>query len=240
MMPEDGDGPLFEARSVTRRFGAIAAIDRLDLAVHPGERILLLGRNGAGKTTLLRVAATLLRPTTGAVRHFGSDGAADAERAAVRGRIGYLGHGSLLYDDLTVAENLRFHAGLHGLGDRRLLVARALEEVGLADRADDPAGTLSRGLAQRLAAARAFLHRPRLLLLDEPFTGLDRPGVARLQAILRDRLGDAGGCLLATHDVLSAWPLVGRVVVLSGGRIAADRPAAGLDPAGVAALPGLA
>ncbi|HZN02280.1 MAG TPA: heme ABC exporter ATP-binding protein CcmA, partial [Candidatus Polarisedimenticolia bacterium] len=203
------------------------------------ERILLLGSNGAGKTTLLRVAATLLRPTAGSIAHFGA-GTSEADRAAARGGIGYLGHGSLLYDDLTVAENLRFHAGLHGLSDRAARVERALDEVGLRDRADDPAGTLSRGLAQRLSAARAFLHRPRLMLLDEPFTGLDRPGVARLQAILRDRLGETGGCLLATHDVVSAWPLVGRVVVLAQGRIAADRATAGLDPAGVASLPGLA
>ena len=232
------DGPLFEARSVSRRYGAVAALDRVDLTLRPGERILLLGKNGAGKTTLLRVAATLLRPTTGSVRHFGT-GTSEAERIAVRGRIGYLAHGSLLYDDLTVAGNLRFHAGLHGLSDPAARVGAALDEVGLSDRADDPAGTLSRGLQQRLSAARAFLHRPRLLLLDEPFTGLDRAGVARLRAILADRLGEAGGCLLATHDLVSAWPLVGRVVVLDGGRIVVDRPTAGLDPAGVASLQGL-
>ena len=233
-----GDGPLFEARSVSRRYGSVAALDRVDLIVRKGERVLLLGRNGAGKTTLLRVAATLLRPTTGSVRHFDS-GTGEADQAEARGRIGYLAHGSLLYDDLTVEENLEVHAGLHGLGDRAGRVRRALEEVGLQGRAGDPAGTLSRGLAQRLAAARAFLHRPDLLLLDEPFTGLDRPGVARLQDILRDRLGDAGGCLLATHDIPSAWPLVDRIVVLASGRVAADRPAAGFDPSAIASLPGM-
>jgi heme exporter protein A len=233
-----GASPLFEARSLSRRFGAIPAVDGVDLALQRGERILLLGRNGAGKTTLLRLAATLLRPSSGSLRHFGIEASGD-ERAAVRGRIGYLPHGRLLYDDLTVAENLRFHARLHGLDGAAGRVARALDETGLQGRADDAAGTLSRGLQQRLSAARAFLHRPDLLLLDEPFTGLDRPGVLRLQAMLSDRLGTDGACLLATHDFASAWPLVTRVLVLAAGRVALDRPTAGLREADLPCLPGL-
>jgi heme ABC exporter ATP-binding subunit CcmA len=234
-----GDGPLLEIRSVSRRFGVVAALDRIDLTLQPGERVLLLGRNGAGKTTLLRLAATLLRPTDGTLRHFGREARGD-EGAAVRGRLGYLPHGSLLYDDLSVAGNLRFHAALHGLTDVRGRVQRALEETGLSGRAGDPAGTLSRGLQQRLSAARAFLHRPELLLLDEPFTGLDAPGVLLLQGMLRERLGTAGACLLATHDIPSSWPLVTRVVALAAGRIVLDRNADGLAPADLKTLPGAA
>ena len=233
-----GEAPLFEARSLSRRFGAVPAVDRLDLTLRSGERVLLLGRNGAGKTTLLRMAATLLRPSSGTLRHFGVETRGD-ERAAVRGRIGYLPHGRLLYDDLTVAENLRFQVRLHGLDAAPARVSRALDETGLSNRAEDPAGTLSRGLQQRLSAARAFLHRPDLLLLDEPFTGLDRPGVQRLQAMLSDRLGTGGACLLATHDIPSAWPLVSRVIVLAGGRVAVDRPIASLTEADVPGLPGM-
>ncbi|HEV8200838.1 MAG TPA: heme ABC exporter ATP-binding protein CcmA [Candidatus Polarisedimenticolia bacterium] len=234
-----GDAPLFEARSLSRRFGAVPAVERVDLTLRRGDRVLLLGRNGAGKTTLLRLAATLLRPSSGTLRHFGVETRGD-ERPGVRGRIGYLPHGRLLYDDLTVAENLRFHARLHGLDGAPARVAKALDETGLTVRADDPAGTLSRGLQQRLSAARAFLHRPDLLLLDEPFTGLDRPGVRRLQAMLSDRLGADGACLLATHDIPSAWPLVGRVIVLASGRVAVDRPKAGLTEEDVPGLPGMA
>ena len=234
-----GAGPLFEARSVVRHFGAVPALDRIDLAIAPGERVLLLGRNGAGKTTLLRLAATLLRPTSGTVLLFGHDPRGDAG-AALRARIGYLPHASLLYDDLTVAQNLGFHAGLHGLAGAAARVETALQEAGLADRADDAAGTLSRGLQQRLSAARAFLHRPDLLLLDEPFTGLDRPGVARLQGLLRDRLGREGACLLATHDIPSAWPLVTRVVALARGRVVLDRSAAGLAAEDLPRLTGVA
>jgi heme exporter protein A len=234
-----GEGPLLEIRSVVRRFGSVAALDRVDLAIGPGERVLLLGRNGSGKTTLLRLAATLLRPTHGTVLLFGREARGDAG-AALRARVGYLPHASLLYDDLTVAENLRFHAGLHGLPGAAGRVETALREAGLAGRADDAAGTLSRGLQQRLSAARAFLHRPDLLLLDEPFTGLDRPGVARLQGLLRDRLQASGGCLLASHDIPSAWPLVTRVVALAAGRIAIDRPASGLAAEDLPRLTGIA
>jgi heme exporter protein A len=234
-----GPAPVFEARSLARRFGSVPAVDRVDLALGRGERVLLLGRNGAGKTTLLRLAATLLHPTSGTLRHFGIEARGD-ERTAVRGRIGYLPHGRLLYDDLTVAENLRFHARLHRLDGAAARVVRALDETGLSGRADDAAGTLSRGLQQRLSAARAFLHRPDLLLLDEPFTGLDRPGVQRLQAMLADRLGTDAACLLATHDFASAWPLVTRVIVLAAGRVAIDRPIAGLTEADLPGLPGLA
>jgi heme ABC exporter ATP-binding subunit CcmA len=227
--------PAVSAAALAKHYGPVPALDGLDLEIPPGQFVLLLGPNGAGKSTLLRLAATLLRPTAGTLRLLGQD-PQGGDRIALRRRIGLLSHQSFLYDHLTGRENLEFYARLYGLSDAAREVARALEAAGLPDRGDDRVRGYSRGMQQRLAIARALLHRPDLVLLDEPFTGLDREAADRLQERLRAVRADGRTCLMTTHDFHSAAPFADRVIVLRRGRVAADRPAAGLDAAGLEAL----
>jgi heme exporter protein A len=171
----------------------------------------VLGPNGAGKSTLLSIAATLLAPTAGEV-HYG-DHTARAAGGALRGRVGVLGHDLYVYPELTASENLMFFGRLYGLTDLDARVAAALERSGL-ERRDDPVGRYSRGMRQRLALERALLHDPRLVLFDEPFTGLDDVATGALRARL-GHLRDAGCIvLLTTHDLETIEGLVDRAVVL--------------------------
>jgi heme exporter protein A len=197
-----------------RVFGERRALRGLDLHVEEGELVLLTGPNGAGKTTLLRLLATVIRPSGGSARVGGH--ALPREAAAVRPRVGYLGHESLAYAGLTARENLQLYAALYGVDRER--VEESLARVGLAERAGSRVSELSRGMRQRLALARACLHRPALLLLDEPTAGLDEEG----RALLRQLLADGGRTVLAaTHE--PAWfdGLRGRVVALEQGRVVA-------------------
>jgi ABC-type multidrug transport system ATPase subunit len=231
-----GAPAFLSTRGLQMHFSASIALDGVDLDVAAGERVLLLGANGAGKSTFLRAAAGLIRPTGGRLQLFGAD-PWRGDRAAIRRRMGLLSHQTFLYDHLTAAENLIFYGRLYGLGTTPADARRALDDVGLADRADDPVRDFSRGMQQRAAIARAVLHGPDLLLLDEPFTGLDAAGRETLQRMLRDRFGDSRHVfLMATHDLAPALPLATRVVVLEAGRVTIDREAAGLDAAGLEAL----
>ena len=232
---EPGRAPAVLARGLSKHYGAIAALDGVDLEVPAGQFVLLLGPNGAGKSTLLRLLATLIRPTSGTLRLHGIV-PTPSGGAALRARLGLLSHHTLLYDHLTGRENLIFYARLYALPDPRAAAAAGLQMAGLAARGDDLAGTYSSGMQQRLAIARALLHDPDLLLLDEPFTGLDRRAAERLRGILDGARRKRRTCLLATHDLAAGAALADRVVVLRDGRVAADRPAAGLD---AAALEGL-
>jgi heme ABC exporter ATP-binding subunit CcmA len=206
-----------EAADVSRQFGRRRALVRVNFACRAGELVALLGPNGAGKSTLLGVLSTLVRPTSGSVRY--GDRAAGSDGEALRARIGLLGHDLYLYDDLTARENLLFFARLHGLTDVDARVDRALDAAGLADRAHDRAGGFSRGLRQRLALERALLHDPRLVLLDEPFTGLDDDASSRLSARLRTLRSGGAIVVMATHELEQAEPLVDRAVGLVGGRL---------------------
>jgi heme exporter protein A len=150
--------------------------------------------------------------------------------------MGLLSHQGFLYDHLSAAENLVFYGRLYGLAMTTGRVRAALAEVGLEERRDDPVRAFSRGMQQRLALARALLHEPEMLLLDEPFTGLDRDGARALQGMLGARLVGRRACLMVTHDFEPALPLATRVVILAGGRLALDRPAAGLDARGLDGL----
>jgi ABC-type multidrug transport system ATPase subunit len=230
---------------VSRHFGRRRAVSRISFRADRGAILGLLGPNGAGKSTMLAMLATLLRPTTGAIRYGDVDVRADA--AALRGRIGVLGHDLFLYPELTARENLVFFAGLYQRSDAREAAAAALEQAGLTPRGDDPVSSFSRGMRQRVALERALIHGPRLALLDEPFTGLDDASAAGLVARLR-RLRDSGAIvILATHDLDLAEGLLDQAVFLRDGRMvdalsrpealratyravmsrAADRPAAG-------------
>jgi ABC-type multidrug transport system ATPase subunit len=204
---------------VTRVFGRRRALNRVSLQCDAGEIVGVLGPNGAGKSTLLSIVATLLAPSSGEVR-FGDVSGADAD-AALRGRIGFLAHDLYLYPELSASENLRFFGRMYGLGNLEERVAVALERAELVDRDRDSVAGFSRGMRQRLALERALLHDPRLVLLDEPFTGLDD----RATASLRDRLAGlrSAGCivLLTTHDLETIEGLIDRAVVLRNGRLVA-------------------
>jgi heme exporter protein A len=204
---------------VSRNFGRRRALIRVSFSVGTGDICGLLGHNGAGKSTLLAILATLVRPSGGEVRY----GAVTALTggAGIRARLGLLGHELQLYPELTAAENLRFFARLYGLGDVERRVADALDHARLADRAGDPVSGFSRGMRQRLALERALLHEPRLLLLDEPFTGLDQASVATLAARLRVLAASGRLVVIATHNLDLAEGLLTRAVILREGRVAA-------------------
>ena len=221
----DFDAVLVEEAS--RAFGRRRALPRVSFAASRGTILGLLGPNGAGKSTMLAILATLMRPTSGQVR-FGAIDPLTAG-ASLRSRIGVLGHDLFLYGDLTARENLVFFGRLYGLPDLDARVTTALSQGRLTDRANDRVSSFSRGLRQRLAVERALLHGPRLVLLDEPFTGLDDESAGLLAARLRTLRDHGAIVLMATHDFESADGLVDRAICLRDGR--ARELAA--DPAGL-------
>jgi ABC-type multidrug transport system ATPase subunit len=221
-----------------KRLDGRPVVRGVDLRIDRGELVALLGDNGAGKTTLLRLCATLARPTEGLLELFGRS--ARRNTAALRARLGVVGHTPMLYRDLTARENLELFGGLYGVEHPRLRARELLERLRLGDRAEERVRTLSRGMVQRLAIARALVHTPALLLADEPFTGLDQESAEILEETLRELAGqpDARGVLFSTHDVPGALRLAGRVVVLHAGRVVLDAPAAGCDEPGLMAAMG--
>ena len=208
------------AIDVGRHFGRRKALSQVSFECHAGEIVGLLGPNGAGKSTLLSILATLLSPSTGRVEY--GDTTASAAGAGLRRRLGVLGHDLYLYPELTARENLTFFAHLYGLVDAPRAVMEGLEHAALSTRADDAVNGFSRGMRQRLALERALLHKPRLLLLDEPFTGLDQASSAALAARLKGLRDEGCLILLATHDLEVAADVVSRVLFLRGGRLVAD------------------
>jgi heme exporter protein A len=223
------------AIDVGRHFGRRRALSNISFACHAGEIVGLLGPNGAGKSTLLAILATLLAPSTGHITYGGHS--AKQAGAALRGRLGMLGHDLFLYPELTARENLLFFARLYGVRDPETRVRQSLDLAQLSDRADDQVAGFSRGMRQRLALERALVHEPRLLLLDEPFTGLDQTSAAALVARLRG-LRDAGCVVIAaTHDLEVAEGLLTRALYLRGGRLVhADEGGGGLRGRYVAAM----
>ena len=222
--------PAIELRGLTRHFGERTALRDVSVRIARGSTLAVLGRNGAGKSTLLRILATLLRPHDGEASLFGEP--LPRRAWAVRGRIGLLAHEPLLYAELTGRENLIYHARLHGAGSER--VEEVLDAVQMRRRADDPVRLLSRGMVQRLAVCRAVLHRPQLLLLDEPKANLD-PAAADLVEPL---IGRSSGCtrVLTSHDPAAALAEADIVLALRDGRPVYVGPPAGFDEAGVKEL----
>ena len=218
-------GAAIEVERLERRYGERVALSGVSVSVEAGQTLAVLGPNGAGKSTLLRVLATLLRPHAGSCRVLGHE--LPGQAPAVRGRLGYLGHEPLLYRDLTGRENLLYQARLHGVPRER--VAERLAAVGVERRADEPVRVLSQGTVQRLAVARAVLHDPELLLLDEPRAGLD-PAAAEQREPL---IGRASGRtrVLVTHDLEGGLAEADVALGLRGASQLFARPAAEVEPA---------
>jgi heme exporter protein A len=209
-----------EARAVERVYGRQRALHKVDLTLRAGEAVALLGPNGAGKSTLVGILAGLVQPSAGKVSYGGAETSDE-----IRGAIGVIAHESLCYGDLSARENLRFFARLYGVSDVDKRVDALIARVGLEEEAAArPARTYSRGMLQRLSVARALVHAPRLLLLDEPFTGLDRSGVEQLTSILAEERARGAMLLVVTHDFDAVATLTDRVVVLSRGKVALDEP----------------
>jgi len=209
---------------VSRHFGRRRALSRVSLTLNGGDIVGLLGPNGAGKSTMIGLLATLAIPTSGEVRYGGRT--AKEAGASLRQRIGLLAHELYLYPELSARQNLTFFADLYGL-DSQTLVPAALERAGLADRADDDVHGFSRGMRQRLALERALIHNPRLVLFDEPFTGLDDSAVSIVSQRLRTLAASGSIVVVATHDLDIADGLVTRVALVREGKLLADEPSAG-------------
>ncbi len=211
--------PTLEAIRCSRIFSGQRALANTDLAFIAGQSVALLGPNGAGKSTLLGILATLVRPSTGEVRLDGQT-IGSSQRSA----LGLAAHETLCYGDLTGRENLALFARLYSVSDRTR-VDGLLDRLDLLEAADRPARSYSRGMQQRLALARALLHRPRILLLDEPFSGLDSAGVELLRAILAEERTRGTLLITITHDLGAIAGLVDRAIVLRYGRVVFDGPA---------------
>lgn len=216
------------AHALVKSFGYRPVLRRVDLEIGAGEFVVLFGPNGAGKTTLLRLVCRLTRPNFGEVSIGGRRLPAEAEE--VYRRLGVVLHQPLLYVDLSAEENLRFYARLYGLRQPAARIAEVLEMARLPSHRHDPVRAFSRGMQQRLALARAILHDPEVLILDEPYTGLDPDGAAWLDSLLRDLTARGCTLLMTTHDLARGLRLASRALILAGGQIVASTPTAGLDP----------
>ena len=218
--------PALETHALVRRFGHAAAVAGVDLRLERGECLAVFGPNGAGKTTLLRLMAGLLKPTSGTVRVRGEDLRGNA---AARARIGLISHQSMLYRSLSARENVVFAAKLYGMANPTIAASDALRRMRILDRADAPVRALSRGMQQRVSIARAIVHRPTVVLLDEPYTGLDAAGGAALTDMLRElRAGDAT-LVLVTHNLDEGLALASHAAVMLAGRFARYDSADALD-----------
>lgn len=222
--------PAVVAAGLSRRYGERAALSDVSFTLEQGQTLVIFGPNGAGKSTLLRLLATLLRPHAGSATILGHD--VKAEGWKLRSRIGLLGHEPLLYRDLSARQNLRFHAKLHGVPPAR--VEQLLDALQLTTRADDPLHTYSRGMVQRTAAARAVLHEPDLLLLDEPTANLD----PRAAELLEPLIGAASGRtrIITSHDPVGGLEGADLALGLKGGQVALLAAAGAVSPDEIGAL----
>jgi heme ABC exporter ATP-binding subunit CcmA len=201
---------------VWKFYGDFPALRDIQLSAHPGSCLALIGRNGAGKTTLLRIVAGFSRPMRGKVRILGDE----PRDTKARRRIGFIGHGISVYDELSAFENLMLYGRLYGLPDTRRSALEWLERTGLERVRDGLVREFSRGMRQRLAVARAFLHDPQVLLLDEPFTSLDDRAIALLQTLLREALAAGKTIVMSTHQLREALDLATHVALLVRGKVA--------------------
>jgi heme exporter protein A len=219
--------PLIQVTGLRKAFGSTLVLDGIDLVVRAGETVGLLGPNGTGKTTLLKILATVVRPTRGAAQVAGHDCAREAEQ--VRGLVGLLAHGTHLYEDLTALENLSFWRRFAGERPNAQALRVILAELELDDCADFRVRTFSAGMKRRLSLARLLLGRPRVLLLDEPFSSLDQRARKWLEQYLQGFAAAGGAILMATHAFGRELDVADRLVILAGGRIILDAPRGALS-----------
>lgn len=212
--------PAVAVDGLWRYYGDYPALRDIRIEAGEGACLALIGRNGAGKTTLLRTIAGFARPGKGAVRIFGKP----PRDAQTRLRMGFIGHGISVYDELSALENLTLYGKLYALDDPRRSALEWLERTGLERVKDGLVREFSRGMRQRLAVARAFLHNPSVLLLDEPFTALDDKAIAVLQTLLRDGLASGKTVVMSTHQLREALELASHVALLVRGKVAFHGP----------------
>lgn len=226
---------LIEIDALVKAYDLLLVLRKLDLRVERGEFVALLGPNGSGKSTLLRLLAGLSRATSGTIKIGGWQ--LPGEASAVRAQIGMVSHRPLLYENLTARENLQFFGSLYNLpaADLEPRIDSLLAQVGLTKRAGGLVRTFSRGMQQRLSIARALLHNPDVLLLDEPYTGLDQDASARFDTLLQTAHAEGRTVIMTTHELDRAARLASRIIILSRGSLAYDAPASALDTAGLLA-----
>jgi heme exporter protein A len=206
-----------EVQGLTKSFGERYALRGIDLQVSRGERLVIFGPNGAGKTTLVKILATLVKPSSGSVRLDGID--IRDKPAQIRHRISLVGHQTFLYDDLTIYENLKFYGRMYDVADLELKIREAIAWVQLESRLHDRVGTLSHGLQQRASIARAVLHNPSILLLDEPEVGLDPHASAVIRDVLSSINAGSRTVVMTTHNLERGLELGDRVVILDRGKV---------------------
>lgn len=220
---------MIEIQNLVKEFGRKRVISDIDMKIEKGEYVVVLGPNGAGKTTLLRLISTLLRPSSGRILLDGRE--VKEEGVDLRKDIGVLAHSPYLYDELTAIENLRFFAKMYNVEYAEDRIKDLLQRVKLYHRMNDHVGTFSRGMKQRLAIARAIIHKPSYLLMDEPYTGLDLNAGEILSSMLRRYHGQKRTILMVTHDLERGYEMGERLAVMSGGKVALDvrKDEVGLD-----------
>jgi len=223
--------PIIEVRDLIKRFGSKTVLRELNFQAGKCEFVALMGPNGSGKTTFLRILACISKPAAGFVRIAGLK--LPQQAISIRHRIGFVSHQPLLYGDLTALENLRFYARIYSVSEPRKRIAFILNLVGLELRQHDLVRTYSRGMQQRLAIGRAFLHDPEVMLFDEPYTGLDQEACEMLDGVLRQVAGLGRTVVLTSHDLTRTVDLANRFDVLSGGRITASIAKKDLPPEGL-------
>lgn len=224
------DDVALRARGLVREYGAVRAVDGVDLSLAPGEALTIFGPNGAGKTTLLGMLGGAIRPTRGEVFLGGEP--IDGATTSWRSRIGILSHRGFLYARMTAEENLRFYGDLFALDRVEERVQAGLERVSLTDRAQSEVRELSHGMRQRLSLARALLHDPDIVLLDEPYTGLDPSAAAVLRNVLSELRDGLRTVVVVTHNLREGLAMATRVAIQRGGRFAWEGPADAFDPVG--------
>ncbi len=225
---------IVEVKGIGKSFGNIVALEGIDLRVKKGEFLTLIGPNGAGKTTLIKILSTLMKPSSGEGRIAGFD--LRKEEEALRKNIGMLSHYTFLYENLTAHENLKFYGGLYEVENIEKEIKRVIEEVGLETRLYDTVRTFSRGMKQRLSIARSIIHNPSLLLLDEPYTGLDQWSERRFKNILRRFHEEGKTIIMTTHNLSSSLELGDRVIILSSGKILHEQEVSSIDLEGLERL----
>jgi len=212
---------MIHAQNIVKKFGTQKVLNSVSFSIEHGQYVALLGVNGAGKTTLTRILATLSRPTSGRIKIAGFDSKKNPDK--IRERIGVMSHDSFLYDDLTAQENLSFYGRMYGVENLKSRMDDLLDEVGLYTRRYDKVRSFSRGMQQRLSLARALLHHPPVLLLDEPFAGLDVNATDMLKQLLDNLIAKDRTVLLAVHDINYALQNSSRLLILKEGQLIKDR-----------------